>query len=248
MKWFIFLFLHFICSVLGCINIYGEITFHNVLEYWTLLKNDQDLSNSLNYSGQGRSNLTSSKFISDDLPHTKIKSKDSVDDFHFSKGNSLLEESTFVSNSVRPGETVKSVSSVLSDHVSSKPFSGSDQLRDSAHLSSDLNDMTNGNDRSYNFASQNGEYKWNSMRDTSDFAPKPKKYLSGSSDKADLDHSKLHSEFNGSKISSSLIKTRMNSDNIRKANLSPVISRPLEFDRKCAWDIQWASVSKNILI
>lgn len=33
------------------------------------------------------------------------------------------------------------------------------------------------------------------------------------------------------------------SNSARSKNVSPVLSKPLPFDRKCAWDIQWASVS-----
>lgn len=197
-----------------------------MLDYWTVVKGNQDLPN----PGHGKYGNHSSK-LSDDLFQSKIKHKDSREDFlPLSRGNTLLEESNVSSSPLR--SSMKT--------ASSNQISGSDHLRGSARTGSEIGDASYVNEENYNIGSQNEEFKWYSTKDSSDFGLKPKKYLDN---KFDLDNGNLHSEFNGASISDSIIKNRKNVDNLRKTNLSPVVSKPLEFDRKCAWDIQWAAVS-----
>lgn len=188
-----------IYSTLACINIYAEITFHNTLDYWTYLKNNQDIVDSINYSDIGKNVHSSLKVVSENFSHTKVKQKGTRGDFlPFSRNGGFQDELNTFSNSL----SSDNVKSTLAEQISGKHLSidNSDHIRDIADVQSEGNDVSNEN-----------EFKWNhSLR-----------------------------------ISGSLMKNKINADSTRKAHLSTAISKPLEFDRKCAWDIHWAAVSKS---
>lgn len=226
---------------MACINIYAEITFHNILDYWSQLKNNQDVSGTVNHAGHGKHTLhSSSKLQPDDFPLSKMKANDSGEDFFpFSRNGTLIDEPA-VSSTMQSSDNVKLS---LADRISGKELPSlnkPDHMRNSAEGSSDIS-LDNG--RSYS-----NDVKWNSNKDASDFGLKSMKFLPNANDKFDAENTKLHSEFNGTKFSGSSMKNKINADNFRKINLSPVVSKPLEFDRKCAWDIQWAAVSTINLI
>lgn len=205
------------------------------------MKNNQDVSGTVNHAGHGKHTLHSfSKIQSDDLSLSKMKAKGSGEDFFpFSRNGTLIDEPT-VSGTIQSSDNIKLS---LADRISGKELpllNKSDHMRNSAERSSDIS-LDNGR-------SHSNDVKWNSNKDTSEFGLKSMKFLANANEKFDAENVKLHSEFNGTKFSGSSMKKKINADNFRKINLSPVVSKPLEFDRKCAWDIQWASVSKINLI
>lgn len=225
---------------MACINIYAEITFHTILDYWSYLKNNQDVSSIANHVGHGKhATSSSSKALTDDFSLSKMKNKDISEDFLPFSRNGTLNHEPVVSSTMNSSDNMKLS---LADRIAGKELptlSKSDSLRKSVEGS----DISYHNSRSYS-----NDLKWNSNKDTPELGFKSTKLLANADDKVDMEDTKLHSEFNGNKFSASSLKNKISSDNFRKFNLPPVLSKPLDFDRKCAWDIQWASVSKINLI
>lgn len=169
--YFIFNSIYIFYRVLACINIYGEITFHSVSEYY---KSPQKGSSA-------RANPARQNSI---VPKSKQPSSDF--DLQFPKANE--PDSIAISSRI-----ISEPNGILLDGAEDHPN------------------------------------KWQHRKELAES-------LAGLGEKKD---SKKMGDFPSQKVGG---KGR-GSSSARSKNVSPVLSKPLPFDRKCAWDIQWASVS-----
>ncbi|XP_042899880.1 WD repeat-containing protein 35 isoform X2 [Parasteatoda tepidariorum] len=159
--------LNCVSDVMACINVFGEITFHAISDYWNSSKNHSD-SNPLSikrssFDSKQPFQKTTESGIIDETSDSRIsRSKANF--------NSMKSGKFSLSNSLEPN-------GIMIDNEESESFGGFQQQ------------------------------KWRSSKTVSDS-------LSGFGEK---------SNFNS------------------RSDATTVSSKPIEFDRKCAWDILWAS-------
>ncbi|KAF8790747.1 WD repeat-containing protein 35 [Argiope bruennichi] len=172
------------CSseIIACINIYGEITFHSVSEYY---KNQADTKTLSSKKSSDLLSLHFSDFQSETRSRNKEFGSDLETQFSRTKESDLSSESNGMI----------------------------------------LDNSRDGDDNS-NFARQ---AKFKNKKELSDS-------LATLGETHDFNSSKMFNDHRQRNFG----KSKFN-DNARTKNLFPVVSKPLDFDRKCAWDIQFAS-------
>ncbi|KFM66987.1 WD repeat-containing protein 35, partial [Stegodyphus mimosarum] len=213
--------------VMACINIYGELSFHGILDYWA------NQENAYNDSSTAHRKFSDSSFPSSLRLTTNIsakthevdKSKHVASDFdlQFPKMSDHTDSSSsqvtgMIDTFDSPTTHTLKFSSQL-DHISSKSAASS-LLHDmeALKISSEQNKSLTGDiGEGSSVVSYNEHRQRNGVKGTTDLSKlEQRRALDSSNSRANL--------------------------NVHKAtSLPPVISKPLAFDRKYAWDIEWAA-------